>query len=361
MINVIQPSVRVWTNLSRERCTEMMTLLERAGRVCYQSEPKGDPDKFISGIVKRGHESVLEHCTITVSVITSRAIANEMVRHRIAAYSQESTRFIDYENGIDFIMPVEYLEPGNNERYQAWLAVMSCSATNYNRIRALGGKPQEARGVLPLDLKTELVATHDIREWRHIFKLRCDKAAAPGIRQIMIPLLQYLQFKLPTLFSDIMYDHDFYNMHKNALASIVKEDFVCCTLPALNETTSSDTIEMTTNDESPVIQKNNIKYVAQLKMRCTYDGDENKFRVLKSCTTGLKLFNIPADMDYVAVPYTIIRDSVYLTAIIPSTSSTSISEVMLMAKESFKHSLIEWERLDLIPYMDRIFTERGNQ
>ena len=179
---------------------EIVKKLELCGRTCYKSElriTEGSAEKFVKGIIKSGHESVLEHASITVRFIISRAIANEIVRHRIASYSQESTRYCNYGGGISVIMP-EHVE-------NILCYVQACEQAEeaYLHLLASGNKPEIARGVLPNDLKTELVMTANLREWRHFFRLRCDSHAHPELRRVTIPLLKEFHHRIPIVFDDL--------------------------------------------------------------------------------------------------------------------------------------------------------------
>lgn len=181
--------------------------LELAGRTAYKSEDKITKDsaeKFLRSIRERGHESVLEHCSIMVRFITDRGVTHEIVRHRLVAYTQESTRYCNYyKKGIQFIQPVFWNK--DDAAYQVWLMAMEQAEKYYNILMndSYNCSPQEARSVLPNSLKTEIVCTANIREWRHILKLRTSKAAHPQMRALMIPLLEELKEELPVLFEDI--------------------------------------------------------------------------------------------------------------------------------------------------------------
>ncbi|MBR6763667.1 MAG: FAD-dependent thymidylate synthase [Clostridia bacterium] len=188
----------------------IMEKIEHAGRTCYKSEERitdGSAERFIASIVKRGHESVLEHASVTVRVICDRGVTHEIVRHRIAAYSQESTRYCNYSgdkygNEITVIRPFFWND--DPEKFAIWTEAMEATEKAYNALIASGATAQEARSVLPNSLKTELVMTMNIREWRHFFKLRTPPAAHPQMREIAIPMLREFQRLLPSLFSDIV-------------------------------------------------------------------------------------------------------------------------------------------------------------
>ena len=231
-IKVIDPMIKIITPLSDERCNEMLTIMEYAGRTCYQSTPKGEPGKFISGIVKRGHESVIEHCSITVEFVTDLGVSHELVRHRVAAYSQESTRYVKYSEGGEFIKMIEYHAYSNlpienirrlHEREHMWKDECQHSMDIYEQLLELGAQAQEARAVLNKSLKTSIVATFNMREWRHVFTMRCGKPAHPHIKEIMIPTLMYFRQKFPGVFDDIPYDEEFYTRYRLHLESLIEE------------------------------------------------------------------------------------------------------------------------------------------
>ena len=181
---------------------DLLQDIERIGRVCYKSERRitsSSAAPFVRSIIERGHESVLEHISITVRFVTDRAIANELVRHRIAAYSQESTRYCNYKDKIEFIYPKNV----SDKQLQLIMEACACAATTYQALIADGATPEIARDVLPLCTKTELIATYNLREWRHILRLRTDKAAHPKMRELMQTLLQFFQGLVPIIFDDI--------------------------------------------------------------------------------------------------------------------------------------------------------------
>lgn len=183
--------------------------LEECGRVCYKSEDKiteGSAEKFIAGIIKRGHEAVLEHCSFTVKFICDRGVSHEIVRHRLAAYCQESTRYCNYSkegfgSEITVIRPC-FLNP-NTDGWNLWEEGCLAAEQAYFNLLNYGCTAQEARSVLPNSLKTEVVMTADIREWRHFLKLRCSKAAHPQMREVALKLLDMVHAKIPVLFDDI--------------------------------------------------------------------------------------------------------------------------------------------------------------
>ena len=198
-------------------CQEIMKKIERCGRVCYKSEGKiaeGSAEKFVANLIKRGHEAVLEHASITVKFVVDRGVSHEIVRHRIASYCQESTRYCNYSkedfgSEITFIIP-DYLAFGS-EAWHTWKMAMKHAEDAYFKLLDIGLLPQEARAVLPNSLKTEVVMTANLREWRHFFKLRAANstgAAHPQMLEVTRPLLDDLKELIPVVFDDITYNKD---------------------------------------------------------------------------------------------------------------------------------------------------------
>ena len=187
----------------------VMKKLERAGRVCYKSEGniKADSaEKFIRGIIKRGHESVIEHASVSFKIICDRGVTHELVRHRLASYSQESSRFCDYSAGkfggeLTFIKPCFWSD--DDENFLLWKETMARLEKNYLAMRANGAKPEEARSILPNSLKTEIFVTMNLRELRHFLKLRTAAAAHPQMREVALKIYKILAEKLPAVFDDI--------------------------------------------------------------------------------------------------------------------------------------------------------------
>ncbi len=190
---------------------EMLKNIERIGRVCYKSEEKITDDsaeKFIETIIRSGHESVIEHEKISVRFICDRGVSHEIVRHRIASFSQESTRYCNYYKDkfgkeLTLIKPLFWEE--NSEEYELWLQTMQTIEKAYNRMIEMGVKPQEARSILPNSLKTEIIVTMNLREWRHFFRLRTSLKAHPQMREVACALLDKFKEKIPVVFNDIVY------------------------------------------------------------------------------------------------------------------------------------------------------------
>ena len=181
--------------------------IEKAGRTCYKSEDKiceGSAERFAKGLLKSGHESVIEHASATVKFITNRGVTHELVRHRLCAFSQESTRYVNYGGDMKFIRPV-WLKI--DDLLSAWEFVNACEQAEsyYKRLLECGWNPEQAREVLPNALKTEIVVTANFREWRHIFRLRTSNKAHPQIRELMRKCLAEFQRQVPVIFDDITF------------------------------------------------------------------------------------------------------------------------------------------------------------
>ena len=210
VVKVIQQSYEILTDLSDS--TKILKDIERVGRVCYKSESNITQDsyiKFCKMLRDRGHEAMIEHSQLSVKFIVNRAIANEIVRHRLFSFAQASTRYINYSkdkfgNEIKVIEPEELL-PSNSSVYQFWYNSCKNAEDAYMALLYDNVKPEIARDVLPLSTATEIVVTGNIREWRHFFKLRCDSKAHPQLVSISRKLLNDLKLKIPVLFDDINY------------------------------------------------------------------------------------------------------------------------------------------------------------
>ena len=182
--------------------------IAEAARTCYQSVPKGETEEerelaneaLVRSLIRRGHEAMLEHSFLSVVFTTDRAIANEIVRHRLLSYAQVSTRYVNYTKGtFEFVLP-DTRNPFTLEHYRD---VCEAAAEAYEAMLADGVRPEDARGVLPLCTATTIVASGNFREWRHVLSLRTAKAAHPMIRALMTPLLDELKDTVPVIFDDI--------------------------------------------------------------------------------------------------------------------------------------------------------------
>lgn len=197
-----------------------LTKLELAGRTCYKSEDRITADsatKFVQMLKDRGHDAMLEFGWIMVKFITNRGVTHELVRHRLCSFAQESTRYVKYNHDMEFIRPVwipsdilhmdefymdKVLHQFDDHRIGYWLMSMMEAERSYINLLSHGWRPEQAREVLPNSLKTEIVVGANFREWMHIFKLRCAKAAHPQMRELMIPLREELKRVIPVLFEE---------------------------------------------------------------------------------------------------------------------------------------------------------------
>lgn len=217
---LVKPSFKILKQYDIDSSIDVLRTLERAGRVCYKSERKITNDscsQFVKGIISRGHESVLEHQSISVSVVCDRGVSHEIVRHRIASYSQESTRYCNYSGGVTFVIPPWInMSPGDIDKHEivyyaksemwneyAWLRSCHFAEQQYLTLLKNGWTPQQARTVLTNSLKTELVWTMNLREWRHFFRLRTASAAHPQMRELAIPMLAEFKGIIPFVFDDL--------------------------------------------------------------------------------------------------------------------------------------------------------------
>lgn len=188
---------------------EIIKKIEKFARVCYKSENNItaiSASEFLLRLLKSGHESVFEHEKISVKIICDRGISHEIVRHRIASYSQESTRYCNYSKEkfgkeLTFIRPFFWDE--DTQKYNIWENTMLEIERNYNSLIELGAKPEEARSILPNSIKTEIIVTMNLREWRHFFKLRTSIKAHPQMREITLPLLKKFKLLVPVVFDDL--------------------------------------------------------------------------------------------------------------------------------------------------------------
>jgi len=205
-METVKPSFVIEDEIDGER---LLKNIERYARVCYKSEGKITADSYkglISRLMKSEHESVIEHEKVTVRFICDRGVSHEIVRHRIGSYSQESTRYCNYSRkGLRVIEPSFFLGPENEEKYKVWLSAMEACEKAYNDLIAMGAKPQEARAVLPMSTKTEIVVTYNLRQWRHFFKMRCSSHAHPQMRELALALLEEFKKRIPVIFDDLIY------------------------------------------------------------------------------------------------------------------------------------------------------------
>jgi len=209
-MRIVKAGYEILTQIDR---SAFLKSIELAGRTCYKSEDKITEEsapKFVRMLIKRGHEAMIEHApSISVKFICDRGVSHEIVRHRLFSFAQESTRYCNYgkEDSIIVIEPCFWLHVPNSPKVSwmnyMWVELMLKAEDAYMKLLQEGASPQEARAVLPNSLKTEIVVTGNVREWRHFFKLRVAKEAHPQMRELAMPLLNEMKQILPEIFDDI--------------------------------------------------------------------------------------------------------------------------------------------------------------
>lgn len=220
-MKIIKPEFKIVSAPSEE---VMYKLLADAGRICYKSERKSaNSDRiFLRNRIADGHESILEHATISVLLTCDRGVSHELVRHRIASYSQESTRYCNYakdkfDSQVTYINIAEgaTLDPNiHPDKLHAivleWYNACEDAERHYFRMLELGATPQISRSVLNNSTKTEIMVTMNIRSWRNFFRLRCATVAHPQMRQISTAMLETFKELWPVLFDDIFMGGAYY-------------------------------------------------------------------------------------------------------------------------------------------------------
>jgi thymidylate synthase (FAD) len=216
-MKLIKPSIEfIWVT------ENPLQVIERAGRTCYKSEDKITSEsavRFVKMLIDKGHEAMIEHASASYRFICDRGVTHEIVRHRLFSYAQESTRYCNYKGGVTFIIPQwmpeicsgefthnELLSNASSSSPEApsqiWLKNMLSQEQVYKQLIELGWQPQQARSVLPNSLKTEIVITGNLRQWRQFFKLRCNKAAHPQLREVAHMALENIKTRIPVVFDD---------------------------------------------------------------------------------------------------------------------------------------------------------------
>ena len=220
--------VKPWVEVEKIDGVKIMKRLERACRTCYRSEGKITEDSYknlLNNCITRGHESVLEHEKVSIRMCCDIGVYKDLTRHRIASFSIESTRYCSYDkdkynNEIKFIEPA-YIE--DEQMMEVWKKSMLEIEKNYMELKKLGAKNDVCRLLLPHSTAAEVTMTANIREWKHIFELRCNNHAHPAIRQLLIPVLLYFKQEMPEIYKDISYDEE---LNKDYYAELrIVDDF----------------------------------------------------------------------------------------------------------------------------------------
>ncbi len=211
MVKIIEPSFEILTPIDGN---QILKHIEKCGRTCYQSyenetEDTSSAEKMIKMLIKMGHESVLEHFLITIKAKIDIGNYKDLTRHRFASFSIESTRFCNYSKG-KFGNELTVISPCNMDKnsgiYHTWLKTMNDIEKAYIDMSEMGAKPDQLRMILPHSLAAEVTMSANLREWRHIFKMRCQKAAHPSVRQIMLQVLNEFKKQIPVIFDDLIFE-----------------------------------------------------------------------------------------------------------------------------------------------------------
>jgi thymidylate synthase (FAD) len=206
-MKIIKPSIQLEDTVD---IPELLKKIQRAGQTCYKSDKISNAEEFFRKLIKNGHESVIEHVSLTFRIICDRGVSHELVRHRIASYSQESTRYCNYSqdrfgNELTFIEPFFWAEDRLNYYLELaiWRNTMKFLEKKYLELIEMGSGAQEARSILPNSLKTEVVMTANLREWRHFLKLRTAKDAHPQMREVALMILKWFRENMLVVVEDI--------------------------------------------------------------------------------------------------------------------------------------------------------------
>ena len=203
---IVEPSYEIIIPKTPEEGMDMLRLIERAARNCYKSENKISENgtsalSLVTTLRDSGHHAMLEFGNMTVKFVIDRGLSHELVRHRLASYAQTSTRWVDYKEGIQVIKPSGIFS--NTPEYDWWLNSIEAAQVSYTALIKLGCKPQIARSVLPLCLKTEIIMSANLREWVFVLQTRTGPTVHPDMRDIMVKLLQEVKTLIPVVFDDI--------------------------------------------------------------------------------------------------------------------------------------------------------------
>lgn len=206
-MKLIKPKVEILDKINGD---EVITKLAKIARVCYKSEDASTLEKdkrLVENLIKSGHEAMIEFFDVTVKFTCDKGTSHQIVRHRMASYAQESSRYCNYSkdkfgNELTFIIP-SWVKEEYTDADVEWAQAMMDAESHYFELLNKGWKPQQARMVLPMSIKTEINMKANLREWRHFFKLRCDTAAHPDMRKLALDLLEQMHSLIPVVFDDI--------------------------------------------------------------------------------------------------------------------------------------------------------------
>lgn len=208
MVKIIEPHYEIMTPIDGK---VILKHLELCARNCYKSEgsiTEESAEKMIKKIIELKHEAMIEHFSISVKFTTDLSFYKDVTRHRVASFAIESTRYCMYAkekfgSELTVTKPCNIIE--GTPEYAEWLRCMQDIERAYLAMAALGCKPDQCRMLLPHSVKADVILTANLREWRHIIKLRAAKAAHPCIQELMKPLLKEFSEKIPVIFDDLKY------------------------------------------------------------------------------------------------------------------------------------------------------------
>lgn len=207
-MKIIEPNVEILSNINGD---EILKHLELCARNCYKSESNITEDttsaiKMINKLIELDHTAMLEHFNITIKLLCDVGTYKDLTRHRHCSFAIESTRYCNYSKG-KFGNEISVIKPCNMDEnsgiYHTWLKAMNDMERAYMQMAEIGATPDQLRMILPHSTAASVILTANIREWRHIFNLRCAKAAHPSVRQIMLMTLNEFHNKIPVLFDDL--------------------------------------------------------------------------------------------------------------------------------------------------------------
>ena len=205
MPRIVQASFTIKSEIDGKK---ILREVEAFARNCYKSEGKiteNSAEPFVRRLLHTlHHEGIGDHHVVSVHMVIDRGVSHELVRHRIAAYLQESTRYCDYGKAGEIAVVSIAAHLSTPESFTVWWEAMHDAEHHYNRLRELGERPEIARSVLPNSLKTEVIVTMDLTSWRNFFKKRAENPKAhPQMREIAVPLLAEFKRMIPVFFEDI--------------------------------------------------------------------------------------------------------------------------------------------------------------
>jgi len=203
---MMPPPMAGLTHFTTQDGIDLLKRVEWCARISHRSEEAITPDSYDrflrSVVIEKGDWSVTEHASVSCDFYVDRGITHELVRHRLFSFTQESTRFVNYEKK----MPPSFIKPpfSNIDQQADWANIVHECEVSYRHLMSIGASPQIARSVFPNALASRIIITGNLRNWRHFLLMRTTKQAHPQMREVTIPLLEEFQAKIPILYEDIV-------------------------------------------------------------------------------------------------------------------------------------------------------------